>query len=863
MANKLNAFLASVPANGLPSPTSHKSMTFGEADISPKSLPSLTIPQDDDECTDKRVQPTTPQPPGHRNKAPTTPWMSSSNANANQLRINTQRFGIGRDFHLAGPNDDASNQEEADTRMPDPTKQNLPHPSTPVKVTSSMKAAQRSAYERRKSQDELEAGPLKRLSNSTHHRRISTDTAMFSKMLKRQPHEDIDTTVLEHFAHLPVPTVSRPEQKNNQLDDDNNSTGSDSIAVDPVEILSVFKRGETISVAFALEILKQATNLLSLEPNVLSARAPFTVVGDLHGQFSDLVEIFTVHGMPSPQNPFLFLGDYVDRGISSCEIILILLAFKIASPSHVHLLRGNHECRSLSTFYGFRAECVKKYGLVVYNRMVKCFESLPLAAKVETSYGTFLAVHGGLSPTIEYIDEINHRVNRFMEPEPTGALCDLLWADPAKEAQGQSEPWAPNSVRGCSFTFNEQVCREFLERNNLVAIIRAHELEEDGFREHFQPSGKNETDSENSDVQEEEEDVNAAVARMPPVITVFSAPEYCNTNQNMGATLVIPWTKNPGDRLLEYRQHKRSAQREVEFKGPSEEDSVKRFLRDQLPFLPVDFYDLVHVCRQLRATLDVAASVMTPMPSALNLLKDQASEHSNVDQERPEERQSEHDSSSTEDEQQPEVKSSHLTHEGGPSYQPRRRASTGSGIRLCPGFVRFCEKYLGLHFSSVIAARPDNARQTEKRRSIDDIQVGTTSSPPLVGLSAPQTVIQASDVEVVPLSSAISAAPRVDAAVAAATKNRLDIFTTTQWSALRLYFALLDVNGNGVLMDESFIVLLTEQDSDAYATQEELGLLLEVLDSNGDGLITEHDFLQFAYRAFLRWKKESTPSLTK
>lgn len=235
----------------------------------------------------------------------------------------------------------------------------------------------------------------------SHHRRVSTDTTLFNRYLRQQADRDIGQDTVQHFTNVPIitATAAAVDALEGEMSVDNNADEEHESAVvhvlDPEEILALFRLGTTIPVASALELVRRATTLMSLEQNVISIRAPYTLVGDLHGQFQDLLELFRVHGSPAVDNPFLFLGDYVDRGVSSCEIILLLLAFKVAFPESVHLLRGNHECRSLSTFYGFRAECLKKYGPVVYNRMIKCFESMSLAARLETVHGTFLAVHGG------------------------------------------------------------------------------------------------------------------------------------------------------------------------------------------------------------------------------------------------------------------------------------------------------------------------------------------------------------------------------------------------------------------------------------------------------------------------------------
>jgi len=252
-------------------------------------------------------------------------------------------------------------------------------------------------------------------------------------------------------------------------------------------------------------------DIFSGEYNVLFIEAPLTICGDIHGQYYDLLKLLEIGGDPAVVD-YLFLGDYVDRGNFSIECVILLFCYKLLYPYRFWMLRGNHECQHLTNYFTFREECESKYDIDVYESVMDAFDALPLVAIMNNQ---FFCVHGGLSPELETIEDIV-KLDRFTEPPPHGAMCDLLWADPMEDFSPEVEQdFAPNVVRGCSYNFSFNMVCDFLARNKLLSIIRAHEAQDAGYRMHRR-----------------NEDTG-----FPSLITLFSAPNYLDAYNNKGAIM--------------------------------------------------------------------------------------------------------------------------------------------------------------------------------------------------------------------------------------------------------------------------------------------------------------------------------------
>jgi serine/threonine-protein phosphatase PP1 catalytic subunit len=244
-----------------------------------------------------------------------------------------------------------------------------------------------------------------------------------------------------------------------------------------------------------------AKDVFLAQPALVELEAPMKICGDIHGQYHDLLRLFEYGGFP-PESNYLFLGDYVDRGKQSLETITLMFAYKCKFPENFFQLRGNHECASITRIYGFYDECKRRYNIKTWTQFCDVFNCMPVCGLVDEK---IICMHGGLSPEITNMDQIN-RVVRPTDVPDSGIICDLLWADPDKEITG----WDEND-RGVSYIFGPDVVAKFLGNFDMDLVCRAHQVVEDGY-EFFAKR---------------------------QLITIFSAPNYCGEFDNAGAMMTI------------------------------------------------------------------------------------------------------------------------------------------------------------------------------------------------------------------------------------------------------------------------------------------------------------------------------------
>jgi len=198
---------------------------------------------------------------------------------------------------------------------------------------------------------------------------------------------------------------------------------------------------------------------------LLRLEGRYTVVGDLHGDYVTLQRV--LNEWPPP---YLFLGDYVDRGDKGLEVVEEV--FRLLLEGKAVVLRGNHESPAMNVDGGFLDELCEKLGRgcgAVYKEFEKTFATLPLAAIVN---GKVVALHGGIP------------LGEDMRPAPLNRLATLegdltipgdplafqiLWNDPCNCGDYLPSPRGPGA-----WLFGREVTKTFHALHNTRVVVRGH-----------------------------------------------------------------------------------------------------------------------------------------------------------------------------------------------------------------------------------------------------------------------------------------------------------------------------------------------------------------------------------------------------
>ncbi|NXA39695.1 PPE1 phosphatase, partial [Eudromia elegans] len=346
-------------------------------------------------------------------------------------------------------------------------------------------------------------------------------------------------------------------------------------AADANALLDAFKNEELLHARYVLQLLHETRRVLKEMPNITylstSYSKEITVCGDLHGKLDDLLMIFYKNGLPSEKNPYVFNGDFVDRGDNSMEILIILFAFLLIYPNDLHLNRGNHEDYVMNVRYGFTREVLRKYrvhGKIILYLLEDVFSWLPLATVVDSKV---LILHGGISDTTD-LDFLNlfersktYWLATFLlalwdtccgQPFPfcphlltcaASQTLDILWSDPRNQ-----RGCVPNKLRGGGCYFGPDITAKLFERYNLKMLIRSHECKQEGYE----------------------------IGHGGKVITIFSASNYYEDGSNRGAYIKL----NPDliPRFIQYQVSRNTCRQNLQERINTVEGAALKALREKI-----------------------------------------------------------------------------------------------------------------------------------------------------------------------------------------------------------------------------------------------------------------------------------------
>ena len=266
-----------------------------------------------------------------------------------------------------------------------------------------------------------------------------------------------------------------------------------------------------------MKICELARECLLEDQTVVRIRPHVHIIGDLKGNYNSIWDMIQTN---ETTDQFLFLGDYVNYGKNSIEVITLVLCMKLIAPNQVFLLRGSSETPGMSREHGFKEECTSRYDAELYHKFLEVFDCMPLAAIVNDVENTksILCLNGGISSQFTSIKQLEE-IERPLKESDMNLVHSMLWANPSSSSSNNNNSKDDNRTNkkdNGSAEFGQKAVHTFLKKNHLDQIIRSHQYEVDGYD---YPFGFDD----------------------PSVLTIFSAPAYDNgkSHRNLGKTVYL------------------------------------------------------------------------------------------------------------------------------------------------------------------------------------------------------------------------------------------------------------------------------------------------------------------------------------
>ncbi|CDO64613.1 serine/threonine protein phosphatase, putative [Plasmodium reichenowi] len=355
---------------------------------------------------------------------------------------------------------------------------------------------------------------------------------------------------------------------------------------------SFFEKFQICTYNDILLLCDEVAKLFKMENSLENVTLPCKVFGDVHGNLYDLLDFFNLYNWPMHNNKnllltetdlrkfeyihndkdihidknkdmqyndndikYVFLGNLINRGNYSLEVICLLFSLKILFPKHIYLLRGNHEDRLFNYIYGFykdieikmktnmeymgiinyQEQVISAHSYELFNRINDVFEFFPLCVLLDKN---ILCIHGGIGDSVMTISDYQHihkpilipqNVDRYSNNKSEHVkkiIIDTLWSDPINYndeldlqllKNSSTYDIIPSRRGNITFKFGKHRLNDFLKNNQLKLIIRGHECVQEGYKYSYKRK----------------------------LLTLFSAKNYCNKyNNNASNAFIVRKNKN-------------------------------------------------------------------------------------------------------------------------------------------------------------------------------------------------------------------------------------------------------------------------------------------------------------------------------